>query len=142
MPEQERQLGKLLHMRHTRCRCRDRSQTCRLPSEIALTGQPAAHAPQEMHSSLIAYAKGNTSIKFYKPILTQNTKKQQFIGGLGKFSLASIGHFVDIPENFCEETITAEIAKPGEKKAYLLTLWHNPTPSASPHLSISNGAKG
>ena len=45
------------------------------PSEIALTGQPAAHAPQEMHSSLIAYAKGNTSIKFYKLILSQNTKK-------------------------------------------------------------------
>ena len=30
--------------------------------------------------------------------------------------MASIGHFVDIPENFCEETITAEIAKPGEKR--------------------------
>jgi hypothetical protein len=31
------------------------------PSEIAFTGQSAAHAPQEMHSSLITYAIAKSS---------------------------------------------------------------------------------
>lgn len=112
------------------------------PSEIALTGQPAAHAPQEMHSSLIAYAKGNTSIKFYKPILTQNTKKATVYWWFGKIFIGFHRPLCRYSRELLWRNNYRWNSKTGRKKAYLLTLWHNPTPPASPHLSISNGAKG
>ena len=52
-----------------------------------------------MHSSLIAYAKGNTSIKFYKLILSQNTKKATVSWMSGKIFIGSAEGCCYFPAN-------------------------------------------